>query len=123
MCGSQAGDKPRQVGFLASWHLAPFVQLYKEDSVRKDVIWRDGGGGRGVIQEDCGGHPAGDSDGWVFCGCLAGDLWKEWIQKRLLFVSRRGSETSDGVAASVRNVRPLLSLDVERASSRVQAEI
>lgn len=32
------------------------------------------------------GHQAGDSDGWVFCGCLAGDLLSEWIQKSLLFV-------------------------------------
>lgn len=24
---------------------------------------------------------AGGSDGWVFCGCLAGDLSREWIQK------------------------------------------
>lgn len=39
------------------------------------------------------------------------------------YLSRCSSETSDGVAASVRNVRPLLSLDVESASSRLQAEI
>lgn len=24
---------------------------------------------------------AGDSDGWVFCGCLAADLSEEWVQK------------------------------------------
>lgn len=38
-------------------------------------------------------------------------------------LSRHGSETSDGVAASVRNVRPLLSQGVESVSSWIQAEI
>lgn len=38
-------------------------------------------------------------------------------------LSRCSSETSDGVAACGRNVRPLLSLGVESASSRTQAEI
>ena len=28
----------------------------------------------------------GGSGGWLFCGCLVGDLSEEWIQKRLLFV-------------------------------------
>lgn len=35
--------------------------------------------------EDLGGGVGwggeGDSDGWLFCGCLAGDLLEEWIQK------------------------------------------
>lgn len=38
-------------------------------------------------------------------------------------LSRCSSETSDGVATSVKNVRPLLSLAVESGCSRIQAEI
>lgn len=60
--GSQAGNEPCQRAFIP--YLSPCVQFYKADRVREDTV----------------------TAGWLSCGCLAGDLSEEWIQKGLLFV-------------------------------------
>lgn len=55
--------------------------LYKPDRWGRRRKWRKTTGGKGPQM--------GGSGGWLFCGCLAGDLSEEWIQKRLLFVEAR----------------------------------
>lgn len=60
----QGARQARQVGFLSGTFLHSCRQSEEGHNV-----------------EDMGGCGEGDSDGWLFCGCLAGDLSEEWIQK------------------------------------------
>lgn len=72
----------RKVTVLAGggpgWCPPTCAWLYKPDR------WGRGRGPRET--RDAGARQAGGSDDRVFCGCLAGDLLEEWIQKWLLFV-------------------------------------
>lgn len=69
MLGVRQVTSPGRASYLVP---SPSVQFYKADLVRKETMWRTWGVGWGG---------EGDSDGWLFCGCLAGDLLEEWIQK------------------------------------------
>lgn len=66
--GSQAGNRPWQVGFLSGTP-PPLCSSTRQSEEGDNAEGMGGGDGEG------------DSDGWLFCGCLAGDLLEEWIQK------------------------------------------
>lgn len=55
-----------------------------------------------------GGDGEGDSDDWLFCGVWLVTFWRSGFRSDC-YLLRHSSETSEGVATSVKNVRPLLS--------------
>lgn len=57
------------------------------------------------VKDGWQGLRAGDSDGWVFCGCLAGDLLEDGFRSGC-YLLRPSSETWEGVASSTLNVSP-----------------
>lgn len=65
MRGEDAGSQA--VGFSS---LSPVAQFSKADSEERHNAEGMGVAGKVTV-----------TAGWLFCGCLAGDLLEEWIQK------------------------------------------